>query len=80
MKTNTRSWPRGACAWESAVGHATKRKPVVLRISPALGAAKSWPNHSLNRTPNGVAHWPAGNGPAAQFVPAGQHTTPSVAG
>jgi hypothetical protein len=73
MKTNTRSWPRGACAWESAVGYATKRKPVVLRISPALGAAKPWPNHSLNRTPCGMP-------PMASISFWAMGVTPQVAG
>jgi hypothetical protein len=80
MNTNTRSWSRGICARKSAAERATKCKPAALRSSPAAHGANPWPNTSLNRTPNSVAHCPAGNGPAARFVPSGQHATPSVAG
>jgi hypothetical protein len=58
MNTNTRSWSRGTCARKAATECATKRKPAVLRSCPALGAAKPWPNTSVEATPNNVAHRP----------------------
>jgi hypothetical protein len=56
MNTNTRPCLRGTCAWKSAAGHATKRQSGVLRSSQALGAARPWPNPSVEATPNSVAH------------------------